>query len=75
MQLEHRSRAGQQPKEILKETRALVLSVESHTRAIWAALLDKGLVTPSEREHYLDAGYLDLLNQLEKAEPRNIILP
>lgn len=52
-------------RQLIEECRIVCLSAEAGNRALWLFLKAKGLVTEAQRQDWLDAGVLDLLNQIE----------
>jgi hypothetical protein len=52
-------------RQLIEECRIVCLSAEAGNRALWMFLKAKGLITEAQRQDWLDAGVMDLLNQIE----------
>ena len=52
-------------RQLLNEMLVVALSSQAECRGVWAALMAKGIITEAQRQDFLDAGYMDLMKQIQ----------
>lgn len=52
-------------REAVEHVRIASLAAIAETRALWRFMIERGLATDAQREDYLDAGYTEVLDQIQ----------